>query len=175
MLADVDKPSLEQAVAHLQAQGFEAHGVMCDVRYLKEMIHLADEAFRLLGQVDVVFCHNDLLAANFIDDGSRLWLVDWDYAGFNSPLFDLANLASHAGLDAEQEAWVLSTYFGRTPDVELLRSYRAMKCASLLREAMWSMVSEIHSQVDFDFAKYTADNLARYEKAYAGFAAMRRA
>src|SRR5258708_39416901 len=52
VLADVDKPSLEQAVAHLQAQGFEAHAVMCDVRYLKEMIHLADEAFRLFFLID---------------------------------------------------------------------------------------------------------------------------
>ena len=63
VLADVDKPSLEQAVAHLQAQGFEAHGVMCDVRYLKEMIHLADEAFRLLGQVDVVFSNAGIVVA----------------------------------------------------------------------------------------------------------------
>ena len=55
VLADVDQPSLEQAVTHLKAQGFEAHGVMCDVRHLEEMVHLADESFRLLGQVDVVF------------------------------------------------------------------------------------------------------------------------
>ena len=47
-----------------------------------------------------------------------------------------------------------------------------MTAASLLRETMWSMVSEIHSQVDFDFAKYTAENLARYEKAFAAFQAM---
>jgi len=46
VLADVDKPALEQAVTYLQGQGFEAHGVMCDVRYLEEMTHLADEAFR---------------------------------------------------------------------------------------------------------------------------------
>ena len=49
-----------------------------------------------------------------------------------------------------------------------------MTAASLLRETMWSMVSEIHSQIDFDFAKYTAENLARYERAYDAFMAMRR-
>ena len=50
---------------------------------------------RSIGPIDIVFGHNDLLAGNFIDDGKRLWLIDWDYAGFNSPLFDLANLASN--------------------------------------------------------------------------------
>jgi hypothetical protein len=52
---------------------------------------------------------------------------------------------------------------------ELLRRYHAMKCASLLREAMWSMVSEIHLTVDFDYEAYTAENLARFEQAYESF------
>ena len=56
-----------------------------------------------VGPVRIVFGHNDLLPANFIDDGTRLWLVDWDYAGFNSPLFDLANLASNSQLSAADE------------------------------------------------------------------------
>src|ERR1700744_1902816 len=63
VLADVDQPSLEQAVIHLKAQGFEAHGVMCDVRHINEMIHLADESFRLLGQVDVVFSNAGIVVA----------------------------------------------------------------------------------------------------------------
>src|SRR5271156_5336723 len=84
VLADVDKPSLEQAVAHLQAQGFEAHGVMCDVRYLKEMIHLADEAFRLLGQVDVVFSNAGIVIAGPIAQMSHddwRWVIDIDLWG----------------------------------------------------------------------------------------------
>ena len=44
-----------------------------------------------------------------------------------------------------------------------------MKCASLLREAMWSMVSEIHSTLDFDYLQYTTDNLERFEKTFAKF------
>ena len=55
-----------------------------------------------VGPIDVVFGHNDLLAANFIDDGQRLWLLDWEYAGFNSPLFDLGGLASNSELTPEQ-------------------------------------------------------------------------
>ena len=57
-----------------------------------------------VGPVELVFGHNDLLAANFIDDGKRLWLIDWDYAGFNSPLFDLGGLASNNELAPAQEA-----------------------------------------------------------------------
>ena len=63
----------------------------------------------------LVFGHNDLLPANLIDDGSRLWLIDWDYAGFNSPLFDLANLASNNQLAEEQEAWLLEAYYRGSP------------------------------------------------------------
>jgi len=51
----------------------------------------------------------------------------------------------------------------------LWKRYFAMKCASLLREAMWSMVSEIHSTLDFDFVRYTTDNLDRFENTYANF------
>jgi thiamine kinase-like enzyme len=110
-----------------------------------------------------------LLPANFIDDGSRLWLIDWDYAGFNSPLFDLGGLASNNELTAEQETWLLETYFERPVDDALRRRYQAMKCASLLRETLWSMVSEIHSDIDFDYAAYTADNLTRFQGAVKEF------
>jgi thiamine kinase-like enzyme len=125
-----------------------------------------------VGPVEVVFGHNDLLPGNFIDDGARLWLIDWDYAGFNSPLFDLGGLAANNGLSPDQEAWMLEAYFGRAPDADLRRRYAAMKCASALRETLWSMVSEIHSALDFDYAAYTAENRARFQRAFAAFRAL---
>jgi thiamine kinase-like enzyme len=115
--------------------------------------------------VDIVFSHNDLLAANLIDDGARLWLIDWDYAGFNSPLFDLGGVCSNNDLDGEQTEALLMAYHGRV-DRELLRRFSAMRCASLLRETLWSMVSEIHSTLDFDYAAYTATNRQRAEAAW---------
>jgi thiamine kinase-like enzyme len=122
-----------------------------------------------IGAVAIVFGHNDLLPANLIDDGDKVWLIDWDYAGFNSPLFDLGGLASNNELSEDQEQWLLETYFECEVDDSLYRRYRAMKCASLLRETMWSMVSEIHSELDFDFSAYTAENLNRFERALADF------
>ena len=120
----------------------------------------------VVGPVEIVFGHNDLLAANFIDDGDRIWLIDWEYAGFNSPLFDLGGLASNNEMDADQERWMMERYLGAAPEEAMLASYAAMKCASLLREAMWSMVSELHSGIDFDYVAYTEENLERFERAW---------
>lgn len=136
---------------------------------LPDLLQQADELEQAVGPVDVVFSHNDLLAANFLDDGKRLWLIDWDYAGFNSPLFDLGGLASNNGLDEQAELWLLENYFERPVDTTLWKSYHAMKCASLLRETMWSMVSEHYSELDFDYQKYTNKNMARFERAYKEF------
>jgi thiamine kinase-like enzyme len=120
-----------------------------------------------LGPTEIVFGHNDLLPSNLIDDGERLWLIDWDYAGFSTPLFDLANLATNGGFEPEQEDALLRLYFGAAPDPRLKAAFSAMRCTSLLREVMWSMVAEIHSTLEFDYPGYTAEQLARFEVALA--------
>lgn len=139
---------------------------------LPELLRIADELESAVGPVEIVFGHNDLLPANFIDDGERIWLIDWDYAGFNSPLFDLGGLASNNGLSSDQERWMLEGYYEREVTPALWHSYQAMKCASLLRETMWSMVSEIHSVLDFDYAAYTAENLTNFQAAHRAFLAL---
>ena len=137
--------------------------------YLAALLDNATDLERAVGRIEMVFGHNDLLPANFIRDGSRMWLIDWDYAGWGSPLFDLGGLAANNGLDRTQEDWVLATYFGAPPDADLWRRYAAMKAAAALREAMWSMVQEIHSDLDFDYAAYTADYLDTYRAAFAAY------
>jgi thiamine kinase-like enzyme len=134
---------------------------------LPDLLAQADALERAVGRIEMVFGHNDLLPGNFLHDGTRMWLIDWDYAGWGSPLFDLGGLAANAGLDPAQEAWVLETYFGAPPDADIWRRYRAMKAAAALREAMWSMVQEIHSDLDFDYAAYTAEYLDTYRAALA--------
>lgn len=127
---------------------------------------------KAVGPIEVVFGHNDLLAANIMDDGKQLWLLDWEYAGFNSPLFDLGGLASNSELPPAGAERALSLYYERPVDDALRRRAAAMTASSLLRETMWSMVSEIHSTVDFDYGAYTAENLKRFEAAYAAFESM---
>lgn len=134
-----------------------------------ELVRIGDTLEQAAGPFDMVFGHNDLLCGNFLDDGQRLWLIDFDYAGFNSPLFDLGGLASNNGLSETQEDWMLETYFQAPITDDLRRRYAAMKCASLLRETMWSMVSEITSDIEFDYAAYTAENLAQFRAAYDTF------
>src|SRR5271165_1761641 len=84
VLADVDKPGLEQAVAHLHGQGVDAHPVTCDVRLLDEMVHLADASFRLLGQVDIVFSNAGIVVAGPIAQMTHedwRWVIDIDLWG----------------------------------------------------------------------------------------------
>ena len=133
---------------------------------LQEYLDAAEKLEADIGPIELVYGHNDLMAANILDDGARLWLIDWDYAGFNSPLFDLGGLASNNQLTPAQEAEMLGVYYGKSPDDALLHRYHAMKCASLLREVMWSMVSEAVSDLDIEYASYTAENITRYTRAY---------
>ncbi|MEJ2729556.1 MAG: phosphotransferase [Deltaproteobacteria bacterium] len=140
---------------------------------LPRFLDINAELEKTVGEIKLIFGHNDLLASNFIDDGKRLWLLDWDYAGYNAALFDLANLSSNNELSPAQEDWVLQTYYQQQVTGGLRRRFTAMKCVSLLRETLWSIVSEIHSTLDFDYVNYTRKNLDRFENAYGAFRQMR--
>ena len=115
---------------------------------------------------EIVFGHNDLLPGNFLDDGSRLWIIDWEYAGFNTPLFDLGGLASNCDFSQKEEIHLLENYFDKKIDDKLLLQYLSLKCASLLRETMWSMVAELISKIDFDYKNYTQENLSKFNQSY---------
>ena len=115
---------------------------------------------------EIVFSHNDLLPANFIQNQEQIWLIDWEYAGFNTPLFDLGGLASNNDFTENEEEYLLENYFEKKLSSELFIKYKAIKCASLLRETMWSMVSEITSNIEFDYKSYTAENLLKFNKSF---------
>ena len=107
----------------------------------------------------LVFGHNDLLPANFLDDGKRLWLIDYEYAGFGTCLFDLAGAASNAGMDEPQALALLTAYLGHAPDAAFLRAFDAMQVASLLRETLWANISARHlSAPGVNYAAYAAEN-----------------
>lgn len=122
-----------------------------------------------------VFCHNDLLAGNFLHDGQRLWLIDWDYAGFGHPLFDLANLSANNDFGPAQDQALLAAYFGTPPDPDRLRAFAAMQCASVLRELLWGAVSHDLSRIRFDFAAYTAGWLPKLARRWETFGSAPRA
>jgi thiamine kinase-like enzyme len=136
---------------------------------LPRFVEIADRLEMAVGPYRPVFAHNDMLAANFLDDGERLWLIDWDYAGFGHALFDLSGLAANNRLASEDETWLLEGYYAKPVDDELRLRYSAMKCAAALREALWGLVSEIHSDVEFDYAAYSDACIETFEEVWARF------
>ena len=112
----------------------------------------------------IIFGHHDLLPTNFMDDGKRLWLIDWEYGAFGTALFDLANIAAANSFDDVIESRMLMQYFGRAPDLATMRAYFAMKVAAALREAMWGMISELYLNAPgVDYVAYAAEYLGRFE------------
>jgi thiamine kinase-like enzyme len=109
-------------------------------------------------------CHNDLLAANILDDGEKLWLVDWEYAGIGNPLFDLASISANSQLGDELEAMLIREYAGAVDD-QVRREIQILKTVSLLREALWAVIQTVASDIDFDYAQYAAANLTAYQQA----------
>jgi thiamine kinase-like enzyme len=109
------------------------------------------------GAYTPVPCHNDLLAANFIR-GEQLWIVDWEYAGMGDPAFDLANFAVNNNLGEDGDRELLAAHGGDS-EIHVL-----MRFMSDFREAMWGVVQQAISQLDFDFAGYAAEHFERLER-----------
>ena len=129
-------------------------------------LELAQELEAAQVPLPIVYGHHDLLPANLMDDGDKLWLIDFEYAGFSTPMFDLAGIASNAEFDESLSDELLERYFANSVDAGLKKSHSAMQCASLLREAMWSMVSELHLEAPgVDYVAYTQENLERLDVA----------
>ncbi|MCB2110870.1 MAG: phosphotransferase family protein [Defluviimonas sp.] len=169
MLAEVSGPGAIFWVFHvirdyartLQAGGSRFAGALGRLRAL------ADEMEAAQVPLPVVFGHHDLLPANFLEDAEgRLWLIDYEYAGFGTAMFDLAGAASNAGMEAGAAEAMLAAYLGEAPDAGFLRAFDAMQCASLAREAMWAMVSELFlAAPGADYDAHARDYLDRLDAA----------
>jgi thiamine kinase-like enzyme len=106
-------------------------------------------------------CHNDLLAANFIWDGMRVRIVDWEYAGMGDRYFDLANFAVNNELPKDARHRMLEHYFRRPPTERQLATLHLFTFMSDFREAMWGVVQQGASDIDFDFAGYATKHFRR--------------
>ena len=112
-------------------------------------------------------CHNDLLNSNFIDDGTRIRILDWEYAGMGDIFFDLGNFAVQHEFNDEQDETLLRVYFGEVTDSQRAH-LKLMKIMSDLREAMWGMVQAGVSKLDFDYVGYSQKYFDRYEASVSG-------
>jgi thiamine kinase-like enzyme len=135
-----------------------------DVQFPPEMsvaLALLESVEATLGSGDPLCpCHNDLLPANFIDDGETVRIIDWEYAGMGDRFFDLGNLAVNHGFDEELEEQLLALYFGAVRPEHVLR-LRLMRVASDLRESLWGYLQSAISTLDFDFLTYGRSHLDR--------------
>jgi thiamine kinase-like enzyme len=119
--------------------------------WLLEQVQAAEKALRQQ-PLSLCPCHNDLLNANFLVN-TRLYILDWEYAGMGDRFFDLANFSDHHQLNDEQDRWLLECYFGRVLPGQWAH-LKLMKMLSDLREATWALVQIGISQLDFDFRDY---------------------
>ena len=108
-------------------------------------------------------CHNDLLNANFLDDGERLCIVDWEYAGMGDRFFDLANFSINHELGDDATATLLGAYFGSVRDQDA-HGLALMRFMSDFREAMWGVVQSALSELDFDFDAYAVEHVTRLRR-----------
>ena len=128
-------------------------------------IALADRLELAQLPLPIVFGHNDLLPGNVMDDGTRLWLIDWEYAGFGTAMFDLANLSSNGEFTPADDKVLLDAYFDGKVDDALRRAFTAMKAASVLREALWAMVSDVYLKTPgADYRAHARTYLARLDR-----------
>jgi thiamine kinase-like enzyme len=114
----------------------------------------------LTNPVELRPCHNDLLNANFIDDGTRIRIVDWEYAGMGDPFFDLGNFSINHELPPDEDAALLAAYEGEVRPDRLAR-LTLMRIVSDFREAMWGVLQQGISTLDVDFVAYAGEHFER--------------
>jgi thiamine kinase-like enzyme len=136
-----------------------AHGVAVPTGYAASK-KVADRIEQARGVQPAAPCHNDLLNANFITDGERIWIVDWEYAGMGDRFFDLANFSVNHELSADEDEELLRMYFGEVLEDDV-RSLALMRFMSDFREAMWGVVQQGISELDFDFVGYAETHFER--------------
>lgn len=106
-------------------------------------------------------CNNDLLAENFIDDGARLRLVDYEYSGNNDPCFELGNICNENDFAPEQVEQLCAAYFGQASDALVARMW-LYYCMSNIGWVLWGSIQNSISAIEFDFWEWT---LTKWRKA----------
>jgi thiamine kinase-like enzyme len=138
-----------------------ARGVRIPAEYeLAAAIGRRIELACLADPVELQPCHNDLLNANFIDDGVRIRIVDWEYAGMGDPYFDLGNFSINHELTLDDDRALLAAYHGSVP-VDRLARLTLMRVVSDFREAMWGVLQQGISTLDVDFVAYAGEHFDR--------------
>ena len=139
-----------------------ARSVIVPVEYeLARAVGRRIELALLANPIELRPCHNDLLNANFIDDGERIRIVDWEYAGMGDPFFDLGNFSVNHGLTPDEDAVLLEAYDRGPVRPDRLARLFLMRVVSDFREAMWGVLQQGISTLDIDFVGYASEHFDR--------------
>jgi thiamine kinase-like enzyme len=136
--------------------------------YLDHADTFADIAAVLAATDQTTFpCNNDLLAGNFIEDGDKVWVIDYEYSGNNDPCFELGNIWSECGLSVDQLAELVTAYYGRPLRHKIARAHLQGLVAKY-GWTLWGCIQNASSALDVDFWGWAME---RYEPAVAAFTA----
>jgi len=154
----------ERQPAYLKA--VHDNGFQMPADYLDFTGHFA-EIQRVLdaGDQTTVPCNNDLLAGNFVDDGAKVWLIDYEYSGNNDPCFELGNIWGECGLSDDQLAELVGLYYGRPLRHKTARA-RLQGIVGMYGWTLWGCIQNGSSTLEFDFWDWA---MQRYESAVAEF------
>lgn len=137
---------------------------------LAEWFAVADDLERAQAPLPIVFGHNDLVHRNIVDDGKRIWFVDYEHAGFTTSVCDLAGLASHSSFDDALLDHMLDLYYGADLTDDVRRSFDAAFAIMPLREALWGMLAETHLDIpQVDYFAYGTQKLEVHREALERF------
>jgi thiamine kinase-like enzyme len=137
-----------------------------------EVPEIYDDLSRVAAEIEAAFrenpvpecpCHNDLLNANFLHCGDRIAIVDYEYAGMGDPFFDLGNLSINNDFDETTDAALLEMYSGEATASRMAR-LKLMRIMSDFREAMWGVMQQVLSDLDFDYVEYADTHFRRCKK-----------
>jgi thiamine kinase-like enzyme len=142
------------------------HGFRLPSRYLDFRPQVQQIQAALAVRADAtVPCHNDLLAANILDDGTRLWFIDYEYAGNNDACFELGNIWSEAALPLDRLEHLIEAYYDRPAPAKVARA-RLLALMAKYGWTLWASIQDAVSEADFDFWSW---GMEKYDRAVAEF------
>lgn len=159
-----DFDMFERQPAYLKT--VQENGFKLPVDYLRYADKFADigAALRATDQTTVP-CNNDLLAANFIEDGDTVWLIDYEYSGNNDPCFELGNIWSECALTLDQLDELVTVYYGRRLRHKIARA-RLQGIVAKYGWTLWGCIQNASCPIDYDFWGWAME---RYEPAVEEF------
>ena len=141
--------------------GFRIPGDYLD---FAEQFTAIERALRV-NETGTVPCNNDLLAANFLEDGDRVWIIDYEYSGNNDPCFELGNIWRECRLTVDQLEELVTAYYGRPLRANLARA-RLQGTVSQYGWTLWGCIQNGSSNLEFDFWEWAME---RYDNALEEF------